>query len=153
CLVCGFIELVGSLIAERIRRLTPRAALLSTLAGIAISFIAIDFAIRTFAAPLVALVPLGMVLTTYFARAKMPFRIPGGACALALGTGAAWILAAADPGAAPVALARVTEAKGTLGVYLPVPLLGDLWAGATHPLAYQFLVPVMLPMGLFNVLG
>ena len=36
----------GALVADSVRRATPRAALLSTLAGIAISFIAIDFAIR-----------------------------------------------------------------------------------------------------------
>src|SRR5258706_1613315 len=66
CLLCGLIELVGALIAERVRRATPRAALLWTLAGIAVSFIAIDFAIKTFAAPLVAMLPLGVILTTYF---------------------------------------------------------------------------------------
>ena len=48
--------------------MTPRAALLSTLAGIAVSFIAIDFAIKTFAAPLVAMLPLGVILTTYFSH-------------------------------------------------------------------------------------
>ena len=94
CLLSGVIELVGALVAERVRRSTPRAALLSTLAGIAISFIAIDFAIRTFAVPLVAMLPLGVILTTYFSRARLPWRIPGGAWALLLGSAAAWLLAA-----------------------------------------------------------
>ncbi|HTM20336.1 MAG TPA: hypothetical protein VL172_07515, partial [Kofleriaceae bacterium] len=68
CLLSGVIELVGAFVAEQVRRSTPRAALLSTLAGIAISFIAIDFAIKTFAAPLVAMLPLGIILTTYFSH-------------------------------------------------------------------------------------
>jgi AGZA family xanthine/uracil permease-like MFS transporter len=34
-----------------------------------------------------------------------------------------------------------------------VPLVSDLIAGLTHPLFAQYLIPVMLPMGLFNVLG
>jgi AGZA family xanthine/uracil permease-like MFS transporter len=86
CFLNGFIELGGALIAERVRKATPRAALLSTLAGIAISFIAIDFAVRTFQMPLVAILPLGVILATYFSRTKMPLRIPGGAWAVGFGT-------------------------------------------------------------------
>lgn len=153
CLVSGVIELVGSLVAERIRRVTPRAALLSTLAGIAISFIAIDFAVQTFESPLVAMLPLGVILVTYFGRTPMPLRIPGGAWAVLLGAGAAWILWSVGYEPTPVAADRVSEAAGTVGVYLPIPLVGDLIAGMGHPLFWDFLVPVMLPMGLFNVLG
>jgi AGZA family xanthine/uracil permease-like MFS transporter len=153
CVVCGLIEVAGAFVAEKIRKLTPRAALLSTLAGIAISFIAIDFAVRTFAQPFVALLPLAVILTTYFARVALPGRIPGGAWALAFGTGAAWIVWALGDASAPVDAAKLGEAGATVGVYVPIPVIGDLIAGATHPLANQFFVPVMLPMGLFNILG
>jgi len=153
CLVSGAIELAGSVVAERIRRATPRAALLATLAGIAISFIAIDFAVQTFAFPLVAMLPLAIILTTYFARVRMPLHVPGGAWALLAGSGLAWALfALGDPGA-PVAADRVGPAIAGVGLHLPVPLVGDLLAGFAHPLFWKFLVPVMLPMGLFNVLG
>jgi AGZA family xanthine/uracil permease-like MFS transporter len=36
CFLCGFIELAGAGVADLIRRVTPRAALLSTLSGIAV---------------------------------------------------------------------------------------------------------------------
>jgi AGZA family xanthine/uracil permease-like MFS transporter len=153
CLVSGAIELVGSLVAEKIRQFTPRAALLSSLAGIAISFIAIDFAVRTFEAPLLAMLPLAVVLTTYFSGIKMPFRIPGGAWAIGLGTAAAWILFYVDPSSSPVSSGGLSEAVDTVGVYLPIPVLGDVVAGLSHPLFIDFLIPVVLPMGLFNVLG
>jgi AGZA family xanthine/uracil permease-like MFS transporter len=39
CLGSGLIEFGGAFVAERLRRAAPRAALLSTLAGIAVSFI------------------------------------------------------------------------------------------------------------------
>src|SRR6201993_4486536 len=42
----GVIELVGAFVAERVRRAAPRAALLSTLAGIALTFIAMGFLFR-----------------------------------------------------------------------------------------------------------
>ncbi|MEW6273061.1 MAG: NCS2 family permease [Thermodesulfobacteriota bacterium] len=152
CAVSALIELAGALVAEQVRRWTPRAALLSTLAGIAISFIAIDFAIKTFGAPLVALLPLGVILVTYFSGVHLPLRIPGGAWALALGTAAAWMLhAAGEP--SPVDAARISSGAATVGFYFPVPVAGDLIAGLTHPLFAQYLIPVILPMGLFNVLG
>jgi AGZA family xanthine/uracil permease-like MFS transporter len=40
-----------------------------------------------------------------------------------------------------------------VGIYWPVPVLGDLVAGLTHPLLRAYLVPVVLPMGLFNIIG
>jgi AGZA family xanthine/uracil permease-like MFS transporter len=153
CLISAVIELVCSLVADKVRRLTPRAALLSTLAGIAISFIAIDFAIKTFAMPLVAMLPLGVILTTYFAgMKKMPLRIPGGAWAVILGAGSAWVLFAMG-WESPVDAARIRPALSTVGFHLPVPVVGDVIAGLTHPIARDFIVPVMVPMGLFNVLG
>ena len=153
CLVSGVIELAGSLVADRIRKHTPRAALLSTLAGIAISFIAIDFAVQTFESPLVAMLPLAVILVTYFGRTPMPFRIPGGAWAVMLGSAAAWIVWAVGMPDSPVAGERIAEAAGSVGVHVPIPVIGDLVAGMTHPLFWDFLIPVMLPMGLFNVLG
>ncbi len=153
CFVSGLIEFAGSFVAERIRRATPRAALLSTLAGIAIAFISMDFAIKTFERPLVAFLPLAIILITYFGRVKLPFRIPGGALAVAVGSIAAWVLAGAGEPSSPVSTAGIREAVSHVGLHLPVPLLGDLWAGLTHEMSLSFFVPVMLPMGLFNVLG
>ncbi|MEY4575322.1 MAG: hypothetical protein RL701_25 [Pseudomonadota bacterium] len=153
CFLCGAIELLGAPLADWVRRNTPRAALLSTLSGIAISFIAIDFAVRTFEAPLVALLPLGIILTTYFARVALPLRIPGGAWALIMGTLAAWG-ATFIPGVhTPANAAAIAPALKSVGFYLPIPVFGDLIAGLTQPLTLRFLVPVIIPMGLFNILG
>src|SRR5882724_9172429 len=41
CLGSGLVELAGAAFAERLRRAAPRAALLSTLAGIALGFISL----------------------------------------------------------------------------------------------------------------
>ena len=117
CLLSGLIELAGALVGDAVRRATPRAALLSTLAGIAISFIAIDFAVRTFAAPLMAMLPLGVILTTYFSGVELPFRIPGGAWAVWLGTALAWLAWAAGRrrrrSTAAASARRVTRSAST----------------------------------------
>ncbi len=153
CFISGLIELGGVLIADRVRRWTPRAALLSTLSGIAISFIAIDFAVRTFQMPLVAMLPLAVILATYFSGVRLPWRIPGGAWALGLGTAAAWLLHLAGLPGTPVHAEAVAPGFAALGFYPPLPVLSDLLAGLSHPLTLAALVPVIIPMGLFNVLG
>lgn len=143
CLGSGLIELGGAFVAERIRRATPRAALLSTLAGIALVFISLGFLFRTYARPLVGLTTLGVILLVYFGQVRFRGGIPGGLVAVALGTLLAWLTGLAPVGAAP---------ETGLGLYPPVPVLGDLVASLTGGTLLTYL-SVILPMGLFNVIG
>ena len=154
CFLSGIIELAGSFVAERIRKATPRAALLTSLAGIAVAFLCMDFAARCFAYPLVALLPLGVLLFTLLSRTRLPLGIPGVGLALVLGMFAAWFLFAAGFGEeTSVSGPAVGQALGDVGFYLPVPVLGDLVAGLSDPLVRSVLIPVVLPMGLYNILG
>jgi adenine/guanine/hypoxanthine permease len=138
----GVIELVCAFVAERVRKATPRAALLSTLAGIALGFISLGFLFRTFAHPVVGLTTLAIVMLTYFGRVRFKGRIPGGVVAVALGTLVCW-----TSGLAPVG-----ERPASAELHLPVPVIGDLLAaiGGGHLLPY---LSVIVAMGLFNVLG
>ena len=142
CLGSGIIELVLAPGADTVRRVTPRAALLSTLAGIALGFISLGFFYRTFARPIVGLTTLAIVLVTYFGRVRLRGGLPGGLVAVSVGTVLAWLTGVA-PGHAPPLPASL---------HLPVPVLGDLLAGieGRHLLVY---FSVILPMGLFNVVG
>jgi adenine/guanine/hypoxanthine permease len=141
-LSAGIIELAGAFVAERVRRATPRAALLSTLAGIALGFISLGFLFRTFAHPVIGLTTLAIVMLTYFGRVRFKGHIPGGIVAVGLGTLLAWTTGLAPVGARPAAAA----------LHLPLPVFGDLAAALTggHLLPY---VSVIIAMGLFNVLG
>ena len=138
----GVIELAAAPVAERLRRITPRAALLSTLAGIALSFISLGFLFRTFARPLVGLTTLAIVMLTYFGRVRFKGRIPGGVLAVALGTALAWITGIAPVGATPSGAA----------LRVPVPVIGDLLASFTGGHLWPY-ISVIVAMGLFNVLG
>jgi len=141
-LCSGLIELGAAFVAESVRRVTPRAALLSTLAGIALGFISLGFLFRTFARPVVGLTTLGIVMLTYFGRVRFKGRIPGGMVAVGLGTLLSWAIGIAPVGAQPSAPA----------FHFPVPVVGDLMAaiGGGHLLPY---LSVIIAMGLFNVLG
>ena len=83
CLGSGLIEAVGAWVTEWLRRWLPRAALLSTLAGIALGYIALGFLLRTYAQPVVGLTVLALILTTYYGKLRLP--IPGGLLAIVVG--------------------------------------------------------------------
>lgn len=143
CFGCGAIELGGATVADRLRKAAPRAALLSTLAGIALGFISLGFLFRTFARPVVGMVTLGIVMLTYFGKRRFRFGIPGGLVAVAVGTALAWAT-----GVAP----RGSSALGSTGFHAPVPVIGDFVRAlaAGHALTY---VSVIVPMGLFTLVG
>jgi AGZA family xanthine/uracil permease-like MFS transporter len=142
CIGSGLIELAGSLVAERIRRATPRAALLSTLAGIALTFISLGFLFRAYARPIVGLTTLAAVLLVYFGRVRFRGGLPGGLIAVLLGTLLAWATGIAPVGAAP---------HGSAGFFPPVPVVGDLAAALGG--SWWIYLAVILPMGIFNVIG
>ncbi len=143
CLGSGLIELSGAWIGNTLRRLAPRAALLATLGGIALTFIAIDFLFRTFANPVVGLVPLGVILLTYFGKVR--FGIPGGLLAVVLGVALAW-----GTGLVSWDSSRFLAALQPIGVYLPGFWLGELWHGRAALVQY---LSIILPMGLFTLIG
>ncbi len=143
CFGSGLIEFGGAFVADRIRRATPRAALLSTLAGIALGFISLGFLFRTFANPLVGLTTLGVVLLVYFGRVRFRGRIPGGMVAVGLGTILAWATQLAPVGADPA----------WAGMRLPVPVIGDVFAALSRGGMLTTYLSVIIPMGLFNVVG
>ena len=64
CLMSGLMETAGAFVGDWLRRHTPRAALLSALAGVAITFIAMGFIFQIFASPAIAILPMMMILIT-----------------------------------------------------------------------------------------
>jgi AGZA family xanthine/uracil permease-like MFS transporter len=142
CVGSGLIELGGAFVAERLRKATPRAALLGTLAGIALTFISIGFLFRAYARPLIGLSTLAIVVLVYFGRRRFRGGLPGGLIAVLLGTLFAWLQGYAPVGPQPTA---------GLAFHTPIPVLGDLWVAlSSNWLTY---VSVILPMGLFNLIG
>lgn len=142
CIGSGLIELSGAFFAEKLRKVTPRAALLGTLAGIALTFISIGFLFRAYARPVIGLSTLAIVILVYFGRRRFRGGLPGGLIAVLLGTLFAWIQGFAPVGPRP---------EMGLAFYPPWPLFTEVWTAlASDWLVY---VSVILPMGLFNLIG
>ena len=143
CIGSGLIETGGAFVADKIRSLTPRAALLSTLSGIALGFISLGFLFRSYAHPLIGLSTLAITLITYFGAVRFRGGIPGGAIAVGVGT--------------VIALAQGLSPTGQLpqqvfSLEIPIPQLGAL-AQAFSEGSLGLYLSVVLPMGIFNVLG
>ena len=147
CFLSGIIEMAGALVGGWVRRYTPRAALLSTLAGIAIAFIGLFFVFRLYAHPAIALPPALLILIVYAGRLRLPGRLPAGVAAIAVGTGLAWGLWMWDPAFFPE-----TPAAFAPGLYLPLPALAEVVSVLFEPAGWRYLA-VIVPMALFNVVG
>src|SRR5476649_2462171 len=86
----SFVLMAGGFIAPVIRRITPRAALLGSLAGISITFISMRPGLMMFATPLIGLVCFAVILANWFGGVRYFRGVPGGLVAIAAGTLIAW---------------------------------------------------------------
>ena len=86
----SFILMIGGFIAPYIRRVTPRAALLGTLAGVSITFISMRPALDMFMTPVIGLTCFAIIMVSWFGGVKYPKGIPAGLVAIIVGMIIAW---------------------------------------------------------------
>lgn len=146
-LVAGFasgtIEFLTAFFADRLRRVTPRAAMLATLSGIGLAFLTLGFVFQTFAHPIIGLSTMAVVFIVYFGRVQLPGRVPGSLVVLVIGGALAWVVGLAPVGSAP---------HGAMGLYLPRVLLGDVWRGLAGGQLLPYL-SIIVPMGLLSAIS
>jgi adenine/guanine/hypoxanthine permease len=85
-LMSGVIQTAGAYCTDWLRRNTPRAALLSPLAGLALAFLCLGFIFGVFEQAAIALLPMVILFALYGSHLKLPYRLPP--ALLALGVGA-----------------------------------------------------------------
>ncbi|MCW0411018.1 hypothetical protein NG831_06005 [Xanthomonas sacchari] len=143
--VMGALKTVLSFFGDAVTRALPRAALLGSIAGIAIVLMGFLPLLETLRTPLVGLVVLGLLLYVLIAKGRLPWRLPGVPLALALGTGLYYWANAAGFGI-PGHQAPQWSAPQLV---LPWPSLGFV-AGLADTVP---LLPLLLPFGLLMVVG
>lgn len=147
CFLSGVIETLGAFAADWLRRHTPRAALLSGLGGVALSFMVLSFSLQIFSSPSISLIPMMLILLFYVGRIKLPFRLPGGLLAILIGVGAAWTLKKMG-----LAEFNVPVDAVSLGFNYPLPAVSELISVLFTHSGWTY-IAVVVPMGLFNVIG
>ncbi|MET1006638.1 MAG: hypothetical protein ABWX96_13900, partial [Propionibacteriaceae bacterium] len=138
----GVIVLIGAFVGPFIRKITPRAALLGTLAGISLTFISMRPAAQIWEAAWIGLPVLGIILVGFFTGLKLPGGIPVGLAALVVGTAIGWLggyMSVPDVGAA---VSDIAVAVPTLNL----ELLGNGLANLAPLLA------TAIPLGVYNFL-
>ncbi len=147
CIVSGSIEFFGAFIVHWIRKVTPRVVMLVAIAGTGITFIAMDYVIRTFAFPLLGLVSLALVLIFYFGGVKAKGGVPGGFIIVAAGVALAWGLHWLGQ---PSVVSGSTLRLDSLGFHLPQLELFNVFAAAGFIVEF---LPIVIPFGFVFLLG
>ncbi|MGW0502090.1 regulator [Micromonospora sp. NPDC003241] len=138
--IIGVIVLIGAFVGPYIRRYTPRAALLGTLAGISITFISMNPAGQMWRMAWIALPVLALLLIGLLTDVRLPFNFPIGLAALLLGTAIGWLGGA-------MSVPDVTAAARDIAVAVPTFQLDLLGRGLSDMAP---LLATAIPLGVYN---
>ena len=146
--VQSFVLMAGGFIAPVIRRITPRAALLGSLAGISITFISMRPGLLVFETPLIGLVCFAIILANWFGGVRYFQDVPGGLVAIAAGTLIAWGSNIFGLGYGGLSVATVGDAFSHFGFSFPLPAIGHVFSG------FKFLAVILvtaIPFGIYDL--
>jgi adenine/guanine/hypoxanthine permease len=141
----GVFKLVLAPAGDWARRAIPRAALLGSIAGVAVSLIAFLPALKVFHDPLVGVISLVIVLVALVGRVRLPWGVPGALAAVLAGALVFWSRWMLD--GAPVEAA--SGAAPTWTMALPWPRLA--WLDAPGDMLPY--LSIALPFALATVIG
>jgi AGZA family xanthine/uracil permease-like MFS transporter len=146
--VQSFVLMAGGFVAPIVRKITPRAALLGTLAGVSIAFISMRPAEEMYMAPVIGIVCFGIILASWFGGVRYWKGIPAGLVAIAVGTAIAWASSTVGVPMGGMSWGNVTQALSNFGFSVPLPAVGHVFAG------FDFLGLILItaiPFGIYDL--
>jgi len=144
----SFVLMAGGFIAPFIRKITPRAALLGSLAGISITFISMSPSAQIFMTPAIGLICLVVILISWFGGVRYPKGMPGGLVAIAVGALIAWAATLAGYPIGGVGPTQVSDALATFGFHLPTPAIPELLGGFKY---IGVILVTAIPFGIYDL--
>ena len=138
--VIGVIVLIGAFVGPFIRKITPRAAMLGTLAGISLTFISMRPAAQIWEAAWIGLPVLGIILVGFFTNIRLPGGIPVGLAALLVGTAIGWI-------GGYMSVPDVQQAVSDIAIAVPSLHFDMLFNGLSN---LAPLLATAIPLGVYN---
>ena len=145
----SFVLILGGFIGPAIRRITPRAALLGSLAGISITFISMSPAAQVFSTPVIGVVCFAVILANWFGGVKYFGGVPGGLVAIAAGTAIAWGSNLLGLGYGDLAVSKVLGSVVNFGFSFPIPAVDHVFSG------FQYLGVILvtaIPFGIYDLI-
>ena len=144
----SFVLMVGGFIAPVIRKITPRAALLGSLAGISITFIAMRPGAQMFMTPVIGLVCFAVILADWFGGVRYFKGVPGGLVAIVVGAIIAWGSTILGFNYGGLTVAGLKGALASFGFSYPMPAIGHVFGG------FQFIGIILvtaIPFGIYDL--
>jgi AGZA family xanthine/uracil permease-like MFS transporter len=145
CFIIGVIVLLGAFVGPAIRALTPRAAMLGTLAGISVAFISMRPAFQMWETPWIGLICFAIVLIAWTANLRLPGGMPGGLLAVIVGSVIGWVVSLIG-WSDYVQPAAVGQSLAHFGIHLPV-FSTDVFDGLGQ---IAPLLVTAIPLGIYN---
>ena len=146
--VQSFVLMVGGFIGPVIRKITPRAALLGTLAGVSVAFISMRPALEMFMTPAIGLVCFALIIASWFGGVRYFRGIPAGLVAIGVGTAIAWLSTAAGLNWGGMSLGKLSDSFANFGFSLPMPAFSHVFSG------FKFLGVILvtaIPFGIYDL--
>ncbi len=145
--VQSFVLMVGGFIAPFIRKVTPRAALLGTLAGVSITFISMAPALQMFMTPVIGITCFAIILLNWFGGVQYG-KVPAGLVAIAVGSLIAWGSTAVGLNFGGMSASGLATSLTNFGFHVPVPAFAQVFDG------FQFLGTILvtaIPFGIYDL--
>ena len=143
--IIGIVVLIGAFVGPAIRRVTPTAAMLGTLAGISLTFISMRPAFQMWEVPWVAFITLALILVAWTAAVPLPFNLPAGLVAVIIATIVAWVATALGV-TGVLEPSAVADSFDQFGLHLPI-VSGDVFIGLQD---IGPLLATAIPLGIYN---
>src|ERR1700724_3802200 len=125
----SFILMIGGFIAPIVSRITPRAALLRTLAGVSVTFISMRPALEMYMTPQIGLVCFAIILASWFGGIRYYKGIPAGLVAIAVGMIIAWGSNLFGLGLGGLSVKGLGDAFANFGFSLAIPAVSTVFSG------------------------
>ena len=144
----SFVLMAGGFIAPVIRRVTPRAALLGTLAGVSIAFISLRPAMEMYMTPTIGIVCFAVIIASWFGKVRYFKGAPAGLVAIAVGTAVAWVSTALGHPLGGVGLSKLASAVADFGFAVPHFAGRHVFAGFEY---LGVIVVTAIPFGIYDL--
>jgi AGZA family xanthine/uracil permease-like MFS transporter len=144
----SFILMAGGFIAPIIRKITPRAALLGTLAGVSITFISMTPALQMYMTPVIGLTCFGIIIVNWLGGFQYPKVIPAGLVAIAVGMLIAWGSNLFGLNYGGLSGKGVMDAFSNFGFNVPIPAFHEVFSGFHY---LGIILVTAVPFGIYDL--
>ncbi len=145
----SFVLMAGGFIGPYVRKITPRAALLGSLAGISITFISMSPAAQVFSTPVIGVVCFAIIMSSWFGGVRFFGGVPGGLVAIAAGTVIAWASTLVGLGYGDLSLAKLGGSFSSFGFSFPLPALAEAFGGFKY---LGVILVTAIPFGIYDLI-